>query len=165
MSEASQLESMLQGAEKESFDLVNVVSGCVDGYRLAYADKQFSLETSDGPIILIGLPDTFAQLLDKLVQNAIDFATAGTPIGISVSSTTNFVTLSVINEGPCLTPAVSASLFSSMVSSRIEGAETHLGLGLYIVRVIAEFHGGGVSAKNLPDKSGVQITVQVPVAS
>ena len=166
MSEASQLESMLQGADKESFDMVRVVSGCVDGYRLAYPNSTFTLNAPRAAIMLVGLPDTIAQLLDKLVQNAIDFAVAGTPIVISVSCTENFAKLSMINTGPCLAPEVSASLFSSMVSSRAEGAEAgaHLGLGLYIVRVIAEFHGGSVSAKNLPDNSGVEITARIPIA-
>ena len=165
MSETSQLESMLKGADKESFDLVKVVSGCVEGYRLAYTSNRFTLELPVTAIMLTGLPDTIAQLLDKLVQNAIDFAVPGTPIVVSVSRTAKFAMLSILNTGPCLVPEVSASLFNSMVSSRAEGAEAgaHLGLGLYIVRIIAEFHGGSVSAKNLPDKSGVQITVQIPI--
>lgn len=165
MSEASQLESMLQDADKEPFDLVNVVSGCVDGYRLAYPDRIFILNAPSTAIMLVGLPDTIAQLLDKLVQNAIDFAAPNTPIVMTVSSTAKLAVLSVANTGPYLTPDVSTSLFSSMVSSRAEGAEAgaHLGLGLYIVRVIVEFHGGRVSAKNLPDKSGVQITVRIPI--
>ena len=167
MSEASQLESMLQGADKEPFDWVKVVSGCVDGYRLAYPNSAFTLNAPSTAIMLIGLPDTVAQLLDKLVQNAIDFASTDTPIVVSVSSTAKFAVLSVINIGPCLTPEVSASLFSSMVSSRAEGAEAgaHLGLGLYIVRIIAEFHGGTVCAKNLPGKTGVQIEVRLPITS
>jgi signal transduction histidine kinase len=46
-----------------------------------------------------------------------------------------------------------------MVSSAKDAREAHLGLGLYVVRVIAEFHGGTVKAENRPDHSGVVVTV------
>jgi len=42
--------------------------------------------------------------------------------------------------------------------------EPHLGLGLYIVRLIAEFHGGRVAAANRPDGSGVVFELCFPVA-
>jgi signal transduction histidine kinase len=57
-------------------------------------------------------------------------------------------------------------LFDSMVSLRRgtgEG-EPHLGLGLYIVRLIAQFHGGSAQAANLRDGSGVVVTVTIPLA-
>ncbi len=166
MSEASQLESMLQGEVKEPFDLVKVASGCVDGYCFAYPDSKFFFETCDARVMLYGLPDTMAQLLDKLVQNAIDFATVGSTIVVAVSGTAEYATLSVMNRGPTLTPETQLSLFSSMVSSRTDGTinGTHLGLGLYIVRLIAEFHGGTVSASNLEGNGGVQIKVRLPRA-
>jgi hypothetical protein len=41
----------------------------------------------------------------------------------------------------------------------------HFGLGLYVVRVIAEHHGGTVRGMNLPDGSGVVVIVQLPLAS
>jgi signal transduction histidine kinase len=54
-----------------------------------------------------------------------------------------------------------------MVSHR--GAEArnrlHFGLGLYVVRVIAEHHGGSVRGMNLPDGSGVVVIVQLPLAA
>ena len=40
--------------------------------------------------------------------------------------------------------------------------EPHLGLGLYLVRLIAEFHGGGASAENRTDQSGVIVTLRLP---
>ena len=40
----------------------------------------------------------------------------------------------------------------------------HFGLGLYVVRVIVEYHGGRVQAVNLDDESGVAITVDLPLA-
>ena len=166
MSEASQLESMLQGEVKEPFDLVKVASGCVDGYCFAYPDNKFFFETGDNRVMLYGLPDTMAQLLDKLVQNAIDFATVGSTIVVAVSGTAKYATLSVMNRGSTFTPETQLSLFSSMVSSRTDRTinGTHLGLGLYIVRLIAEFHGGTVSASNLEGNDGVQIEVRLPRA-
>jgi signal transduction histidine kinase len=41
--------------------------------------------------------------------------------------------------------------------------EPHLGLGLYMVRLIAEFHGGVARAANREDGSGVVVKVQCPV--
>jgi len=57
-------------------------------------------------------------------------------------------------------------LFESMVSVRPEGAnEPHLGLGLYMVRLIAQFHGGEARAANREDASGVVMRVDCPVSS
>ena len=57
-------------------------------------------------------------------------------------------------------------LFDSMVSMRAPGdaGEPHLGLGLYIVRVIAEFHGGRAQAANRSDGTGVIVVVTLPAA-
>ena len=58
-------------------------------------------------------------------------------------------------------------LFGSMVSVRDEGrrgAGPHLGLGLYIVRLIVEAHRGSVRADNRADGSGVVVTATLPLA-
>jgi signal transduction histidine kinase len=61
-----------------------------------------------------------------------------------------------------------ARLFDSMVSLRepqpgsTAGDAAHLGLGLYIVRLVAEFHAGRVRAANLPDGRGVRFEVELP---
>ena len=51
-----------------------------------------------------------------------------------------------------------------MVSHRAQRNRLHFGLGLYVVRVIAEHHGGFVRAINLADGSGVAVLVQLPLA-
>jgi two-component system sensor histidine kinase ChvG len=38
-----------------------------------------------------------------------------------------------------------------------------LGLGLYIVRLIVEYHSGQVSAKNREDTEGVEFTISLPL--
>jgi signal transduction histidine kinase len=56
-------------------------------------------------------------------------------------------------------------LFESMVSVRREGGhEPHLGLGLYIVRLVAEFHGGSAEALDREDGSGVVVRIRTPLA-
>jgi len=72
--------------------------------------------------------------------------------------------LVVSNKGPLLPEAVHGKLFEAMVSVRSEhareggSAEPHLGLGLYVARLIAEFHGGTIAAENLSAGDGVAVS-------
>ena len=70
--------------------------------------------------------------------------------------------IEVDNPGPALAAHVQGRLFESLWQSRA-GADSrpHFGLGLYIVRLIAEFHGGEASAVNLPDGSGARFLVRL----
>ena len=174
LSEATRLERMLESAERERFDVAAVVKGCVEGYRSAYSPRAFELATPTNPVDIAGVPDAIAQMMDKLAENANDFAPAGTPIRVGVAARGKGATITVENAGPPLPE--SARLFDSMVSLRnadpVSGrgprqdkareTEGHLGLGLYIVRLVAEFHGGRVRAENLPDGAGVRFTVELP---
>ena len=49
-------------------------------------------------------------------------------------------------------------------SHRDQHNRLHFGLGLYVVRIIAEHHGGFVRAVNLADNSGVAVVIQLPLA-
>jgi two-component system, OmpR family, sensor histidine kinase ChvG len=158
LSEATRLERILESTERERFDLAAVVAACVEGYRAAYSPREFAYSPPAGPVWLHGVPDAFAQLLDKLVENAHDFAPPGTPIRVALTADAARATLAVENDGPPLPRQASAGLFDSMVSMRREG--THLGLGLYIVRLVAEFHAGRVRALDLP-RGGVRFEVEV----
>ena len=71
MTEASRLEQSLSAAARERYDAVPVVSGCVEGYRLAYAHATFELSVPEAPVMLEGSADLLAQLLDKLIENAV----------------------------------------------------------------------------------------------
>jgi len=139
----------------------------VEGYRAAYPARRFDLALTDQPVMLRGAPDLFAQLLDKLAANAADFAAGDSPIQISLARATSEAVLRFVNTGPALPAEMGGKLFESMVSVRKEraGGAPHLGLGLYIVRLIAEFHGGRVSATNRPDNSGVVFELRFPVAA
>jgi len=144
-----------------------VVTGCVNGYRLAYAGIRFEFEAPARVLRMYGAPDLIAQMLDKLVANAVDFAMPDSPIRLELANGQALVWLRVINDGPLLPEAMQGRLFESMVSIRPRqpSSEPHLGLGLYIVRLIAEFHGGAVAAENRPGGRGVVFGVSLPLVS
>ena len=75
-----------------------------------------------------------------------------------------FYTLSFTNIGVTLPVGLHEKIFDSMVSVRMnhETTDPHLGLGLYIVKLIAKKHGGFASAENLPDSSGVKVMISIP---
>ena len=132
---------------------------------MANAARPFTLEVATSPMWVEGVPDAFAQLLDKLVENADDFAPAGSPIAVSLERIGRVARLAVANTGPPIPEEARQRLFASMVSLREgQGSEPgHLGLGLYIVRLVAERHGGAARAENQPRGAGVRFEVEVPL--
>lgn len=165
MSEAAQLEQFLQGAERERFELRTVIRGCVDGYRLAYPLHRFELHSDGAPLMMLGVPDAIAQLLDKLIQNAVDFAAPDSAITIRLASTGRTAQLTVENRGKPIPAAVLSQLFNAMVTGRenTNPQDGHLGLGLHIVKLIADFHGGAATAANIAGEDVVRFEVRLPL--
>jgi dedicated sortase system histidine kinase len=164
MTEATRLEASLADQEREAFDLARVVRECSSGYRVAYPDAVFDVSTPEASLPVLGSPDLAAQLLDKLVANALDFRAPGSAVRIGLWASEGRAELRVENRGTPMPEEVRGKLFGSMVSSRpgsSAGGEPHLGLGLYVARLIAEFHGGTIVADNLAD--GVCISVRMPL--
>jgi len=170
MSEATRLEQALASTEREEYDVVPVVRGCVEGYRATSPGRAIALGQPGEPLRVVGSPDLLAQMLDKLVENALGFARPGTAVEVELHRFGRTAALSVRNEGPPLPAEMGGRLFESMVSVRTERAPAdgpgvpHLGLGLYIVRLGAEFHGGSAAAHDRPDGRGVIVTVTLPLA-
>jgi signal transduction histidine kinase len=114
-----------------------------------------------------GAPELIAQALDKLADNARSFAPDGGWISITLHKTDDGAEIAVANSGPLLPPAMQERLFDSLVSVRDASGTRgradvpHLGLGLYVVRLIAEAHRGGASAHNLADGSGVEFRLHL----
>lgn len=165
MSEATRLEQMLQTEEKEKIDLNVVIHGCVEGYKLAYPDSCFDLDMGKGPIFANGVPEYIAQLLDKLIANAVEFSYPDQKITVYCHTLRDHAVIKVSNAGPLLPEAMKDRVFDSMVSVRPQGKQKqpHLGIGLHIARLITEFHGGQIKAENRKDRQGVTISVVIPL--
>ncbi len=157
MSEASRVEELMAHAEPERFDLAAVLQSTVAAYRDAYPQRRFELELQATTALMQGSPELLIQMLDKLVDNAVDFSSADDTIRVGLRSDDGTVQLSVTNPGPPLPERMRSQLFDSMVSVREGGDDKHLGHGLYIAKLIAEGHDGRIEATNTG--SGVTVTV------
>ena len=170
MSEASRLEAAIGAADWEQVDLAALVERCVAGYRALYAGRKLRLQLQpnslqSGSLPLQCAPDLLAQALDKLVDNAMSLSGPDDEVAISLKRTGNTCELAVRNSGSTLPEDFKDRLFDSLVSVRANrGAEPHLGLGLYIVRLVVAAHDGQVSARNLPGGAGVEFLIRLPAA-
>jgi len=167
LADAANLEESLEAEELEIVDLERLIDNYVANCRVVHRDCEFAFRGAGHPVYARVSDYRIEQLLDKIIDNAIDFHRPNSPIKVQLDQLKDFLRITVANRGPTLPPAAEETLFDSMVSHR--GAEArnrlHFGLGLYVVRVIAEHHGGTVRGMNLPDGSGVVVIVQLPLAS
>jgi len=165
MSEATRLEQSLQSSDKQQFPLNELIEGCVQGYQMTYVDYQFHLTNSPSSLLINADPDFIVQLLDKLIGNAMEFSDAQHPIELSVTKNGDYAAFSVSNLGPLLPNNMTDELLKSMVSVRAQSKESssHLGLGLFIAKMICDYHQGKISITNRDDKRGVLVTVNIPL--
>ncbi len=166
MSEAQRLEGSVKTADWERIDLGLMLRHCVEGYRAVHPSRSIKLELVAGHCELYCAPDMLAQALDKLVDNAVSMSAQDCSIVISLRSKNGNCLIAVQNSGSRLPDVLHEQLFDSLVSHRKSGSSSkHLGLGLYIVRLVAEAHGGKVSARNLPEEAGVEFMMHLPGCS
>ena len=161
---AARVEESIKQSERVSFDLKQVTAAAVAAYRDGFPNTRIELDLPDGPCFVRGAPDLLVQLLDKLIENAVDFCPEGGAIAVRLARETNQYQLQVGNDGPLIPEALVGRLFESLFEQR-QGRDDrpHFGLGLYIVRLVAEFHGGAAVAANRADGSGVIFTVTLPL--
>ena len=160
---AARVEESIKQAERVSFDLRDLLISALGAYRDGFPDARFELDTPPEACFMRGAPDLVIQMLDKLIENAVDFCPKGGLIGVSLSRSSDHYAIAVRNDGAPIPEAMLGRLFESLFEQR-QGHDDkpHFGLGLYIVRLVAEFHGGRATAANAP-QGGAVFTVMLPL--
>jgi two-component system sensor histidine kinase ChvG len=161
---AARVEESIKQSERVNFDLRDLLLSAAAAYRDGFPAARFALEAPENPCFVFGAPDLLVQLLDKLIENAVDFCPPDGTITVRLERVQTYYALQVANDGPLIPPALMGRLFESLFEQRQGRDEKpHFGLGLYIVRLIAEFHGGTAVAANREDGSGVVFTIALPM--
>jgi two-component system sensor histidine kinase ChvG len=160
MSEASRVEELMKNAEPERFNFRSALESTVAAYRDAWPGRAFVFSCGVDDAFVNGSPELLIQMLDKLVDNAVDFSGDGDTIDVGLAAENGRLRLNVTNPGPPLPERMRSQLFDSMVSMRGGKDSKHLGLGLYVAKLIATGHGGTIAADNVD--GGVCFEVTIP---
>ena len=164
MTEATLIEQSIASTEPEVFSLDAVLASCVSAYRDVYPRHTIEYQCRTPYATVLGSGELIVQMMDKLIDNAVSFSPDDAPIQVAVDGSRQEVTITAINRGPSLPLSMRSQLFDSLVSIRRErDGRHHLGLGLHIVSLVADFHRGTVRGDDLPDGSGVVFAITMPV--
>ncbi|MDH5387453.1 MAG: ATP-binding protein [Gammaproteobacteria bacterium] len=165
LTEAAHIEDALSQDEKESFDLSELLTEYVSNINLKHTDQTFTYTGPESGISIEGNDLRITQLLDKIKDNAIDFADKDSAITFELTNNyKNQAVLSICNKGPLIPEEIINNLCSGIISHR-QGVigEPHLGIGLYVASKIAKYHNGMLNIFNANNNDGVCVVIELPV--
>lgn len=124
--------------------------------------KRFVVVTPPGPVIGTWDARELRRALWNLLTNAIKYGSAEAPVQITVRAQPDGVEVDVHNEGAPIPPQDQATLFDPFARAQSEpGTPGGWGLGLAVVRGVAEAHGGSAIVDSGPDR-GTTFTLRMP---
>jgi len=120
------------------------------------------LDVSAEPAVVAGAPDELHRLALNLMENAIKHTPPGTHVRAAVERANGHVLLTVADDGPGIPDELRDRIFERF--ARGDGARGgSFGLGLSIVRAVAESHNGTVTLA--PGRDGARFVVRLPTGS
>ena len=166
LTEAANLEEAMRDEIKEPLDIAALVTEIVDGYNAGYPDHDICLQIDMQPLWINGSVDHLAQMIDKVIDNAVQFSLPEKEIIVRLRAMAEQAEVIVLNEGPLIPDTIKERLFDPMMSyGKTNAKHSHLGLGLFVVRLISEYHNGTAWADNRTDVDGVSVTVAIPLTT
>jgi len=148
---------------RQPVNLNDIVEQAVSNFAAHAAQKSQQLKTETAPRapIVNGDPVLLLEAFGNLIANAVKYTQNGGRILVSLSSDEESETLSVQDNGPGISPSDMQNLFQPFRRRKEKGKDHGTGLGLSLVKVITEQHGGEVSAESTPGQ-GSTFSIHIP---
>jgi len=151
----------------ETVEVAKVVMKSVDAVNATADAKQITITTlfSPGLGMIVADPTRLQQVIWNLLTNAVKFTPRNGTVDVMARRTASTVQISVKDSGEGIDPQFLPHIFEPFRQAESPQTRVHggLGLGLSIVRYIAEAHGGTVSAESEGRGKGSTFTVTLPV--
>ncbi|HEY8506686.1 MAG TPA: ATP-binding protein, partial [Gemmataceae bacterium] len=151
---------------REVVDLAAVVRAAAEAGRplLGEAGLELSLELPEGPVLLEADPARLEQVIANLLHNAARYTERGGRVRLAARREGSDAVVSVRDSGAGIPAEALPRLFDlfAQADRPLERARGGLGIGLTLVRRLAEMHGGSVAAASDGPDTGSEFTVRLP---
>ncbi len=164
--DVSRISSGKLTLSREMVGVSALIANAIDGMSAALRTKSLRVITEIEPGISAWLDSTrYQQVLWNLLDNGIKFSTAGSELRVTVGSDGTTLTLRVRDFGSGIDPAFLEHVFDKFAQSGSPGNRRHggLGMGMAIVKHLAELHGGSVTVHSEGAGHGTTVEVRVPI--
>jgi signal transduction histidine kinase len=144
--------------EIEAIELKEIVAFSLQAHQLAAHAKEMACTVEGEASPALGDRTACRQILNNLVSNAVKYSPRGSEIRIRLENHhPDKVRVSVYDQGPGLSEADQKRLFQPFLrlSTKSTANEHSVGLGLSIVKRMAEAMGGGVECESSPGHGAV----------
>jgi len=178
MQDVSRMEKLLAGVREISridsgaaeegpqspLDAREIAGRVVDSTRRRLNGRELAFAVEGGAVPVAASPARLQQVLENLLDNAAGFSPDGGTIHVSLTTEGGVAVIRVSDDGPGIPVEHLEKIFDRFFTFRPgEERGMHSGLGLSIVKAIAESYGGCVRASNLPGH-GACFEVRLPAA-
>jgi CheY-like chemotaxis protein len=144
-----------------------IIRLAMDAVRPAAEAKEIELRTNFDPDVgtIPGDPDRIQQIIWNLLSNAIKFTPNGGKVDVTVTREDSHIEFIVVDTGQGISPEFLPFVFERFRQADSTATRLHggLGLGLAIVRHLAELHGGVVYADSAGPGTGATFSVRFPI--
>jgi PAS domain S-box-containing protein len=169
--DASRLTRGKVRLERKALDLAALVRTTAEDRRPAAEEAGLTLAVAvpDEPVPVEGDETRLAQVLTNLLDNAIKFTERGgrVEVGLTAPAGDSRAVLRVADSGVGIEPGLLRTLFEPFrqADRSLDRTKGGLGLGLALVKGLAELHGGEVEARSDGPGHGAEFLVRLPLAS
>ena len=153
--------------ERTPLDLVTHAKGVVDEVAALFAERGITLTTDFCDTLpLVGDATRLHQLEVNLLTNAARHTPRGGHAVFALRHQNGWAEISVADSGEGIAPDMLERIFDLFVQGHAPGSrgtERGLGVGLALVRRVAELHGGSVSVASKGLGTGAEFRVRIPL--
>ena len=147
--------------DRERFDLGEAVTRLVNVWRVWGRFERHNVALHTKPVWIDADRARIDQIIANLLDNALKFTPTGKTVHVTVEPGQGAALLRVADEGVGLAPEARQRIFELFVQEG-PAADGGLGIGLALVKRLAEIHGGSASVESAGPGKGAMFTVQLP---
>ena len=168
-------EALLSKSVSKKFNITSLILTIIEDYQKVNKEQikfEFvSDKDKSDELFAKGQKSFIEQAIKNIIDNAVSFSGEKGVIIISLSSTLNYLTISISDNGPGIKEPNIARIFDRFYSLREENQLSeaiHSGLGLNIAKQIIDSHGGYISANNISEDNiiiGAKFIINLPLGN